>query len=94
MYGNVQDLEGGKISFYVKNNGYYGMSFMVANNSADIALRIAVDCSKSINAMSHRGSLVSHDHLEPGEDMLVHHLMPLRSGVPWSCGYDVSYSWV
>ena len=88
-----QQFEDGKICLYIQKSGYFGVSFVVRNNSPQATLHFALDCSSSVNAMSHRGTLEVHDIIDPGDDKLLLHVMPADAGAEWAWGYSASYQW-
>lgn len=90
--GECFELDDGRIQFYSRPSGYNGVSF-VAVNCGTCVLHFALDCSKSVNAMSHTGSLVVVVRIEPSEAKVLQHLLPIRQDHEWSWSYEASYRW-
>eukprot|EP00597_Dinobryon_sp_UTEXLB2267_P012206 CAMPEP_0170120186 /NCGR_PEP_ID=MMETSP0020_2-20130122/14966_1 /TAXON_ID=98059 /ORGANISM="Dinobryon sp., Strain UTEXLB2267" /LENGTH=889 /DNA_ID=CAMNT_0010349949 /DNA_START=12 /DNA_END=2681 /DNA_ORIENTATION=- len=89
--GKCTSYEGGKINLFVHKSGYNGVSFLVENKHSSLALIFTLDCSKSKNVCSHRGSLSHQATIPPGGDVIMHNLMPVNDRVGWSWTYSASY---
>ena len=90
--GECHQLDNSRIQFYSKPSGYNGISFVAVNASTSV-LHFALDCSKSVNAMSHTGSLVAVVRIEAGQAKLLQHLLPACQDSEWSWSYEASYRW-
>lgn len=81
--GKVEVLEHGLVKLYTFHPGYSGISFLVENLN-HIALVYEMDCSKSMNVLSHRASLVHKEVIEPKQRRVIHHLVPADGAKSWS----------
>eukprot|EP00753_Platysulcus_tardus_P013431 PLAT3679.10.p1 GENE.PLAT3679.10~~PLAT3679.10.p1 ORF type:complete len:805 (+),score=398.15 PLAT3679.10:58-2472(+) len=88
--GKASEQDGGRLVIYTLKSGYRGVSLAVENRG-DSSLDITIDCSKSVNCISHRGELLAGATIEPGETTILHHLMPDKQAA-WSWGYGASWS--
>lgn len=80
-YGSVTEYAHGKVKLYVQKGGVFGVS-MAVENLFPFTLRIIMDCSNSVNVVSHRHSLIADEVLDPKCVRTMHHLFPKESG-PW-----------
>jgi hypothetical protein len=89
--GKAQDLSAdGGVRLYVQKAGYSGIALAVENNLSS-TIRATVDCSDSVNAVSHRGSdLYGEEIIAPGEMQVVHFLMPNGPG-KWKMAYKAGF---
>ena len=103
-YGDCSILDYGRIKLYLLKSGYGGVSFAVQNcvsatepwkamDSKRTMLFFCLDCSSSINTMSHRGNLSFTAKLSPGEIKILHHLTPIDPSQYWDWGYEASIKW-
>jgi hypothetical protein len=90
--GTKLAVDGG-IEICELRTGYNGMSLLGVNNSPDRTLTMRIDCSGSVNTVSHTGSLVAMVTIEPMNAEILLHLLPAREETDWSAVYEVSYRW-
>eukprot|EP00051_Salpingoeca_urceolata_P026064 m.475737 g.475737 ORF g.475737 m.475737 type:complete len:816 (+) comp20398_c0_seq15:196-2643(+) len=81
--------ESGKIKVYDLDRGTAGASIAVFNGF-DRAVEVTMDCSKSKNIVSHRGSLTATSKVPPQEMRVVHHIAPEDPFEQWAYSYDMS----
>eukprot|EP00981_Chlorochromonas_danica_P000679 scaffold146_cov171-Ochromonas_danica.AAC.28 len=91
--GELKTFEGGLIKLYKLRSGSSGVSLMVENlNHRNLVFQM--DCSGSVNVISHRQSLVHKEVVPPNERKVLHHLMPSDPRAKaWSWSYSASYFW-
>jgi len=89
VQGDMTELEGGLIKLYKYRAGYGGICFTVQNLHSQ-TLVFQQDCSGSRNVLTHQSSLLNHEHVPPGEAVVMHHLMP-DEGADWAWTYSASY---
>lgn len=91
--GEVKSFENGLIKLYKLRAGHSGVSLMVENLHHK-SLVFEMDCSKSENVISHRGTLVHKEVIAPNERRVLHHLMPADPTVKsWAWSYSASFFW-
>jgi len=102
--GACTEYDDGRIKLYILKSGYGGVSFLVQNCVSDtepwksmgsrrVMLHFHLDCSESVNTMSHRGSLCCTLCIPPGEVRVGHHLMPIDASREWDWTYEAAMKW-
>lgn len=77
---------------YTRKAGFNGVSYVIKNTHTE-TLKFTMDCSKGKNIVSHRGTLSYTAVLEPGQEEVVHHIMPDNTMKGWQSGYSAGLEW-
>jgi len=78
-YGEVMSFADGNVKMYSHKGGLYGISFAV-QNLYPFPVCFILDCTGSLNVISHRGNLVASLVIPPKETKVLHHLLPNKTG--------------
>jgi hypothetical protein len=89
--GTVKDYPKDGFKIFTKKNGYAGVSIVGKNEATDTSLLLTMNVTGT-NIMSHTGSLGRSVTIPPGEEKVIHHLIPEVEPGSWSYKYSMSYT--
>jgi len=86
--GTKRDVGGNGISIYTRKGG--NNVSVAVENQTPVTITVDLDCSKSKNVISHRGSLRASEVIPSGHTVVMHHLMPRDKTAGWAWGYSIA----